>query len=39
MYKLKGDRTVLGRGESTDIRVLDDGVSREHTAIDATAAR
>ena len=34
MYKLKADRTVLGRGEGTDIRVLDDGVSREHTAIE-----
>jgi len=34
MYKLKGDRTVLGRGEGTDIRVLDDGVSREHSAIE-----
>ena len=34
MYKLKGDRTVLGRGERTDIRVLDDGVSREHAAIE-----
>jgi diguanylate cyclase (GGDEF)-like protein len=34
MYKLKGDRSVLGRGERTDIRVLDDGVSREHVAIE-----
>ena len=34
MYKLKGDRVVLGRGERTDIRVLDDGVSREHAAIE-----
>jgi len=34
MYKLKGDRTVLGRGEKTDIRVIDDGVSREHSAIE-----
>jgi two-component system, cell cycle response regulator len=34
MYKLKGERTVLGRGEKTDIRVLDDGVSREHAAIE-----
>jgi two-component system cell cycle response regulator len=34
MYKLKADRTVLGRGERTDIRVLDDGVSREHSAIE-----
>jgi diguanylate cyclase (GGDEF)-like protein len=34
MYKLKSDRTVLGRGDRTDIRVLDDGVSREHSAIE-----
>src|SRR3982750_2030406 len=34
MYKLKGDRTVLGRGDRADIRVLDDGVSREHSAIE-----
>jgi diguanylate cyclase (GGDEF)-like protein len=34
MYKLKGDRSVLGRGDRTDIRVLDDGISREHAAIE-----
>src|SRR5262245_56396886 len=34
MYKLKGERAVLGRGERCDIRVLDDGVSREHAAIE-----
>ena len=34
MYKLKGERSVLGRGERNDIRVLDDGVSREHAAIE-----
>jgi diguanylate cyclase (GGDEF)-like protein len=34
MYKLKGNRAVLGRGERVDIRVLDDGVSREHAAIE-----
>ena len=34
MYKLKSDRSVLGRGDRTDIRVLDDGVSREHSAIE-----
>jgi diguanylate cyclase (GGDEF)-like protein len=34
MYKLKVERTVLGRGDRTDIRVLDDGVSREHSAIE-----
>jgi diguanylate cyclase (GGDEF)-like protein len=34
MYKLKSDRSVLGRGDRADIRVLDDGVSREHSAIE-----
>jgi two-component system cell cycle response regulator len=34
MHKLKGDRSVLGRGERADIRVLDDGVSREHAAVE-----
>ena len=34
MYKLKGERSTLGRGDRTDIRVLDDGVSREHAAIE-----
>jgi diguanylate cyclase (GGDEF)-like protein len=34
MYKLKGDRTVIGRGERCDLRVLDDGISREHAAIE-----
>jgi diguanylate cyclase (GGDEF)-like protein len=34
MYRLKGERSVLGRGERADIRVLDDGVSREHAAIE-----
>jgi len=34
MYRLKGDRLVLGRGERADIRVLDDGISREHAAIE-----
>src|SRR5262245_26550411 len=34
MYKLKGERATLGRGDRADIRVLDDGVSREHAAIE-----
>src|SRR5437773_9468310 len=39
MYRLKGDRTVLGRGEGADIRVLDDGVSREHAAIERDSGK
>ena len=34
MYKLKGERSVLGRGDRLDIRVIDDGVSREHAAVE-----
>jgi diguanylate cyclase (GGDEF)-like protein len=33
MYKLKGDRVVLGRGDKTDVRIVDDGVSREHAVV------
>jgi diguanylate cyclase (GGDEF)-like protein len=33
MYKLKSDRVVLGRGDKTDVRIVDDGVSREHAAV------
>jgi two-component system, cell cycle response regulator len=39
MYKLKGDRSVLGRGDRTDIRIIDDGVSREHAAIERDRGR
>jgi two-component system cell cycle response regulator len=39
MYKLKGNRAVLGRGDRVDIRVLDDGVSREHAAIEREGGR
>src|SRR5258708_6317614 len=33
MYKLKPERTALGRGDRTDVRIVDDGVSREHAAV------
>ena len=33
MHKLKSDRTVIGRGERTDVRIIDDGISREHVAV------
>jgi two-component system cell cycle response regulator len=33
MYKVKADRVVLGRGDRTDVRIVDDGVSREHAAV------
>ena len=33
MYKIRGDKVVLGRGDKTDIRIVDDGISREHAAV------
>jgi two-component system, cell cycle response regulator len=33
MYKMRGDRMVLGRGDRADVRIVDDGVSREHAAL------
>jgi diguanylate cyclase (GGDEF)-like protein len=39
MYRLKGERSVIGRGERTDIRVVDDGISREHAAIERDAGK
>jgi two-component system cell cycle response regulator len=37
MYRLKSDRVVLGRGERAHVRIIDDGVSREHAAIEQDA--
>jgi diguanylate cyclase (GGDEF)-like protein len=34
MYRVKSERTVLGRGEKADVRLLDEGISRAHLAID-----
>jgi two-component system cell cycle response regulator len=33
MYKLENDRTVMGRGEKAHVRLLDEGISREHAQI------
>ncbi|HVZ75268.1 MAG TPA: FHA domain-containing protein [Polyangia bacterium] len=33
VHKVEGARTVLGRGEGAQIRVTDDGVSREHAEL------
>lgn len=33
LHKLGETRTVVGRGPSADIRVLDDGISREHVEL------
>src|SRR3982751_2796440 len=33
MYKIEGDKTVIGRGQRAQIRLLDDGISREHAQL------
>jgi diguanylate cyclase (GGDEF)-like protein len=34
MYKVDGDKTIIGRGQKAQVRLLDDGISREHAAIE-----
>jgi diguanylate cyclase (GGDEF)-like protein len=38
MYQVPTGRTVIGRGESAGVRILDDGISREHAAIESDGA-
>ncbi len=33
MYKVETDKTVIGRGQKAHIRLLDDGISREHAQV------
>jgi diguanylate cyclase (GGDEF)-like protein len=33
MYKIEGEKTVIGRGQHAQIRLLDDGISREHAQL------
>jgi two-component system cell cycle response regulator len=33
LHKLNRPRTIIGRGETAQIRITDDGISREHTEI------
>jgi diguanylate cyclase (GGDEF)-like protein len=33
MYKIEKSRIVMGRGESVDIRLFDEGISREHAQV------
>ena len=33
MYKLEQERTIIGRGGKAQIRILDEGISREHAQI------
>src|SRR4051812_556053 len=33
MYKIETEKTVIGRGQKAQIRLLDDGISREHAQL------
>jgi len=33
MYKVDSDKTVIGRGQKAQVRLLDDGISREHAQV------
>jgi diguanylate cyclase (GGDEF)-like protein len=33
MYKVEGEKTVIGRGQKAHIRLFDDGISREHAQV------
>jgi two-component system cell cycle response regulator len=33
MYKIESEKTVIGRGQKAAIRLLDDGISREHAQL------
>lgn len=33
MYKITHDKTIIGRGQRADVRMMDEGVSREHCEI------
>jgi two-component system cell cycle response regulator len=33
MYKVEKERTVMGRGDAVDIRLFDEGISREHAQV------
>jgi diguanylate cyclase (GGDEF)-like protein len=33
MYKVEGDKVIIGRGQKAHIRLFDDGISREHAQI------
>jgi two-component system, cell cycle response regulator len=33
MYKVEHERTIIGRGQRAQIRLLDDGISREHAEL------
>ena len=33
MYKVDGDKTIIGRGQKAQVRLLDDGISREYAQL------
>src|SRR4029079_10545516 len=33
MYKVEGEKTIIGRGQKAHIRLFDDGISREHAQV------
>ena len=33
MYKVEGNKTIIGRGQKAQVRLLDDGISREHAQL------
>ena len=35
MFPLKGDRTTIGRGLQTDVRINDEGISRTHAVVES----
>jgi pSer/pThr/pTyr-binding forkhead associated (FHA) protein len=37
-YELSGDETLIGRNPTTDITLLDEGISREHAIVSFDAA-
>jgi diguanylate cyclase (GGDEF)-like protein len=39
MYKLEQERTIIGRGGKAHIRILDEGISREHAQIAVEGGR
>jgi two-component system, cell cycle response regulator len=39
MYRLEKDQTVVGRGEKVDLRLVDEGISREHVRLSKDEGR
>jgi diguanylate cyclase (GGDEF)-like protein len=39
MHRLHGTRSIIGRADSAQVRVLDDGISREHAAVERDAGK